>query len=371
MPASPTHFHAPAKLVTLQDIADALGIHRTTVSKAMTGRYPVSPALRQKILDYANEVGYEPDVGAQRLRLSSREKSHLICLCSGYLTASYGSMTMDKMVRIQKALFEMGFEVPFNTAAKFSGESADAQISLFRHLRRQRPQAIICAAHYFQDAAIAELEHYQREGGIVVAFDLPISLDCDQVLFDRTDNAYQAARYLLERGHRYLGIAMGHLVGPRDSKLNTTQNQRIPGYHKALREWSDATGEQLLEPWVFEVPDVEDGGVVLARHYMELKHRPSALCIVNDHVTLAFMSELLRLGVRIPQDVSIVGQSNQFLAAHLTVPLTSVTQPVEEIVQATLARLLSRLQGDTSPSQTIAIRGELIERQSVVTLTGS
>ena len=357
---TPRDVPAPTKPVTIQDIANALGIHKTTVSKAMTGRFPVSPALREKILAYAAEVNYEPDVAAQQL--TNRDKSHLICLCSGSLV---GGLTMEKMAKIQTTLINLGFEVPFYTATKFSGDRPDAQISLFRQLRRLRPQAIICAAHSFQDAAFAELERYQKDGGTVVAFDLPIPLGCDQVIFDRRDNAYRAARHLLERGHRALGAAMGQLVGPRASNLNTTQNLRIAGFQQAVNDWRCETGESVPEPQIFEMTEGEPGGAELARRFAGQQPRPTALYIANDHAALGFASEIQRLGLQVPHDVSLIGAEDQPMAAYLPVPLTSVSQPIEQIVQATVDLLTQRLQNHALAPRTVTVCGQVVERHSV------
>ncbi len=347
------------KPVTIQHIAAALGIHKSTVSNALSGKGRISDAMRERVLSFAEEIGYAPDPLAQRL--ASRSKSQVVCLCSGSLDLGRGS---EKIALIQSALTDLGLEVPLYTPAKSTSRSFDAQVALFRQLRRQRPQAIICSVHAFHDVAFAELEQYQKEGGIVVTYDLPVPLSCDQVIFDRVDNAYQGARYLLERGHRHIGLGISRLVGAKMSNLNTTQNLRAAGFSQALREWN----QPLHKEWVFENLTHERGGAEMARHFLSLKKRPTALCIVNDYVALAFMVEMIRAGVRIPQDVSIVGHDDQPIASYCPVPLTSVSQPADSIAQAAVQLLSQRLAGDTGPTQTITIRGTLVERESVASL---
>ncbi|MBW3634982.1 MAG: LacI family transcriptional regulator [Armatimonadetes bacterium] len=346
----------PLKPVTIQGIADALGVHKSTVSIALSGKGRISSSMRARVLSFAGELGYEPDPLAQRL--ASRSKSRLVCLCSGSLDPGRGA---EKIALIQSALSSLGLEVPFYTPPKYSEGSSQGQAALFRQLRRARPQAIVCSVHTFHDEAFAELEQYQNEGGIVVSYDLPIPLACDQVVFDRVDNAYQGARYLLERGHRHIGLGMSRLVGSRTSNLNSTQNLRVAGFRRALSE----SGAEIHSEWIFENETYERGGAQMAQHFLELKERPTGLCIVNDYVALAFMVELMRAGVRIPQDVSIVGHDDQPIAAYCPVPLTSVSQPVEDIVQAAVQLLTERIEGGNGPARTVTICGSLIERQSV------
>ncbi len=348
-----------ARPVTIQHIALALGIHKSTVSNALSGKGRISPEMRERVLSFAAELGYAPDPLAQRL--ASRAKSRVVCLCSGSLDTGRGS---EKIALIQSALTDLGLEVPLYTPAKSTSRSPDAQLALFRQLRRQRPQAIICSVHAFHDVAFTELEQFQNEGGIVVTYDLPVPLACDQVIFDRVDNAYQGARYLLQRGHRHIGLGISRLVGAKMSNLNSTQNLRAAGFRQALREWH----QPLHREWVFENPTHERGGAEMAQHFLSLKKRPTALCIVNDYVALAFMVEIMRAGVRVPEDVSIVGHDDQPIASYCPVPLTSVSQPADQIVQAAVRLLSQRLAGESGPPRTVTIRGTLIERQSVASI---
>jgi len=350
-----------SKPISIGYIAEALGIHKSTVSLALSGKGRVSPVTREKIMAFAEELGYRPDPLAQRL--ASRSTNRVVCLCSGSLDPGRG---MEKIALIQSTLTGLDIEVPFYTPAKATEhrDTKEAQVTMFRQLRRQRPQAIICSVHAFHDEAFAELERYQQEGGIVISYDLPIPLNCDQVVFDRFDNAYQGAHYLLERGHRHLGLGISRLVGARTSNINTTQNTRAAGFRKALSE----RGEEVHAEWVFENDTHERGGAEMARHFLELEKRPTGLCIVNDYVALAFMVEVMRAGVRIPEDVSVIGYDDLPIASYCPVPLTSVSQPVNEIVDTVVRVLTERLEGDNQPPRTITIKGNLIERQSVASL---
>ena len=343
----------PAKPVTILDIAEKLGVHKSTVSYALSGKGRVSPEMRARILSFAEEIGYQPDPLAQRL--ANRSKSRVVCLCSGSLDTGRGT---EKIAAIQTALTNLGLEVPFYTPANPRNNDEQAQIELFRQLRRQRPRAIVCSVHTFHDGAFAELEQYQSEGGIVVAYDLPMPLDCDKIIFDRVDNAHQAARYLLKRGHTKLGLAVSQLV---ENGTNRTQHLRTAGFRQALQE----AGETVRDEWIFENPTYERGGAELARRFLALKDRPTGLCIVNEYVALAFMVEMMRAGVRVPDDVSIIGHDDQPIAAYCPVPLTSVSQPADEIVRTVVQTLVARLDGDTQPPRTVTIRGRLIERESV------
>jgi LacI family purine nucleotide synthesis repressor len=362
----------PAKPPTLKDVAGALGMHKSTVSLALSGKGTIAPATRQRVLAVARELGYEPNLLAQRLAHGMGATT--VCIYSGVLDVG---LATEKILLVQKALGAQGVEAPIYTCsepvADPSGQNAEAQAAQVRQVCRQRPRAIVCAAQRVHPAVFRELAAYQSAGGIVISYDTPVPLECDQVIFDREDNAYRGARHLLENGHRKIGVGMSAVTHPEAMRPNggvslagngDPQNYRMRGFLRALEEF----GVPYRDEWFFRNATYEKGGAEMARQFLEMKDRPTAIAVVNDYVALAFMVEVMRAGVRIPDDLSLVGHDNQPIAAYCPVPLTSMTQPTERIAMAVVERLLARLSGDIptdAPPETILIQGELIERESV------
>lgn len=331
-------------------------MHKSTVSLALSGKGNISAATRSRVLATAGELGYAPNPLAQRL--ATGHGSSTICLFSGLLDVG---LATEKILMIQKELTARGFEAPIHTCPEAHGESDSGQAAQLKQLCRQRPRAMICAAQMLHPRAFDELEAYQRAGGIVVSYDLPVPLLCDHVIFDREDNAYQAARHLLQHGHRDIGIGMSNTAPWLSGPADFPQSFRLRGFQRGLDEY----GVALRQEWLFHNPTYERGGAEMARRFLAMAERPTGLCIVNDYVALAFMVEVMRAGVRVPQDVSIVGHDDQPIAAYCPVPLTSVSQPAQRIAQAVVELLLARLSGSQAPPQTVLITGELATRESV------
>ena len=352
---------------TIQDVAGALGMHKSTVSLALSGKGNLSALTRQRVLSTARELGYEPNPLAQRLATGHRNA--LVCLFSGVLDVG---LATEKLLLIQRELGAHGLEVPLYTCYEPSGDGARAQWTQIRQLCRQRPRAIICASQMVDASVYPELDSYQRGGGILVSYDLPTPLSCDQVIFDREDNAYQAARYLLSRGHRKIGVGMSNQTGPLSQTEGDPQFWRLRGFRRAFAEF----GVAMKDEWLFSRGNYEKGGAEIARQFLALPDRPTAMCIVNDYVALAFVVEVMRAGVRIPHDLSVVSHDDQPIASYCPVPLTCITQPTDEIARTVAQRLLERLhsdktgdksgESDTPPApRTITLRGHLVERASV------
>ncbi len=350
------------KPTTIHDVAGALGMHKSTVSLALSGKGNISVQTRQRVLLVARELGYEPNPLAQRL--AHGHSNGTVCLFSGLLDVG---LATEKILLVQRALNAHGMDVPIYTCYDPATDNGEAQATQLRQLCRLRPRAIICAAQMVSPSIYQELETYQNNGGLVVSYDTPIDFPCDRVIFDREDNAYLAARHLLEKGHRDIGIGMSRLNGPVVGTKADPQLYRMRGFQRALTEF----GATMRPEWSFRSATYEKGGAELARQFLALKERPTALTIVNDYVALAFMVELLRAGVRVPEDVSVVSHDNQPVAVYCPVQLTSMTHPTEKIAEAVVTLLLERINGivpPDTPPRTVTISGDLICRESVAAL---
>src|SRR5437868_6271333 len=108
---------------------------------------------------------------------------------------------------------------------------------------------------------------------------------------------------------------------------------------RGLRRALEETGVPLRDEVLDEDGYMEAGGEGMARHFLALSERPTGLCIVNDIVAFTFMLDVTRAGVRVPEDVSIIGHDNQPIAARCPVPMTSATQPVAQISQSVVQML--------------------------------
>ena len=336
------------KTVTIQDVARAVGVAKSTASAALNDKYGVAPGTREAVLQAARELGFEVNPLAQRL--AHGRSDNTIGLFCRDLDVGVGTR---KINRIQQLLAEQGFDVPIH-ACGYHGADAAMQSELMSNLRRQKPRAIVGAVGGLHADVLAQLERYQSEGGLVVCYDHAAPLGCDQVVFDREDNVYRSARHLLELGHREIGLFIHGRNGIADNA------PRVAGFRRALREYNAPCRDE----WLFDGALYEEGGAQMAARFLALPQRPTAMCIVNDYAAVAFISQLLEAGVRVPQDVSVVGHDNVAGAPYAAVPITSVSHPVEEIAAQVVELLSSRLEGFEGGPRRVTVRGELVVRRS-------
>lgn len=343
------------RAVTLKDVAALAGVDKGSASVVVNGTKSntwISAAKRERIEAAARELGYVPNALAQRL--ANGFASLHIDLFALKLD---GGLGVEKIKRIQNGLMDAGYDVPVHSYDFYNNNEGEAQrkLELIQALRRGRPRAIVCATPGVDAAVLGELKSYIAEGGHVVCYDDEVDMDCDNVIFDARDTVRQAAQHLIGLGHRRLGLFVQGNRQPHGSVLL--------GFQEALR----AAQLPLDAGALFGSSSPgEEGGADLAAQFLALPpaQRPTGMCVINDRSAWAFMVELGRAGVRVPDEVSIVGHDNLPAARFCPVELSSVSHPFERIANEVVQLLLSRLDGWQGPARRVVVSGALVERAS-------
>ncbi len=184
----------------------------------------------------------------------------------------------------------------------------------------------------------------------------------DGISVDNAAGGYMATRHLLDLGH----LRIGFLSGP----LKTSSRlERLEGYRNALIDAGIKHDPSLI--WAGESPtgagDVEgaDIGRTGARALLSSEEPPTGLITINDMYALGAYAGANDLGFRIPEDVSIVGFDDITMAAMLNPPLTTVKQPISEMMRSAVSTLIERLEGSRSgPAHIVTVPTEIIARKS-------
>lgn len=346
----------PEKPLTIIDVARILGVSKSTVSAAFTGNGNISRERQESVRQAALALGYQPNPHAQGLIKGHRNDT--IALFARVLDAGAAA---HKLRELQSLLFQHGYMAPIYAFSSGLHTNPAAQCALLQSLREMRPRAIACNVTDLDPLAVKELQRFQEEGGVIVAYDYPLALKCDQVHFDREHNTYTAMRHLLELGHRNIGFAVGI--------SHPSSQPRMNGLLRALKEFD----VPLQKEWLKYSPQGQGelSGAQLAEFFFAQKKRPTAMCIVNDYIASGFIFTLQRHGIRIPDDLSVVSHDDLPIARiGAPLPLTTMSQPVEEIAKHVARLLTERLDGTYSGKpRVVEVRGELKLRETTAPIT--
>lgn len=327
-----------AKKYTISDVANMLGVSRSTVSKAMTNSPGVSKELRQKILDFIDQIGYTPNSIAQGL---SKGKLNFIALILGDVRNPFYS---ELEFTIQKILNMNGYNVMmFNS--EYEVEKELEYIAIAKQFNFAG--LILLTA---QDKQIQESFKNSDMSVVLVNRVLP-DYKGDSVLIDNFKAGYIATMHLIEKGHNNIGFIRGH-------NLSSASSQRYEGYLQALKNYHIALDERNIL-----VSDLKmNTGYELGKQFSCLENRPSGMIIVNDLTALSFIQYCKEVGIRVPQDVSIVSFDNIVYSSLDGISLTTVSQHVKEMGEHAARLMLKQLKNPEATSERIILEPTLIVR---------
>ena len=320
--------HDAERSVTLKDLALRLNLSITTVADSLKDRPAsrVAPATREAVREAAARLGYQPNVFARRL--VTRRAGNLIGLVSARFSGNH--IREQEHSQLREALIQTDYELAFVSAAH--PERLADSVAAFARLQ---PAALIWATEWQDPPELeAELTRYIEAGGIVVSFDDEREVPCDSVIFDEVAHTELSMRHLLELGHRYIGVGMDEWPYGIHAK----------GVFRALAAYGLDPERDIRAYPMSITPDYEEGEQVAERWLTE-SNPPTALCLWNDRQAAGFLRRVTREGVRVPEDVSVIGHDNEHFCGYLTVALTSVTRWDPAIVETALEMLHDRLEG--------------------------
>ncbi len=326
--------------VTASDVARAAGVSQPTVSRVFNRSSAVDPAKAERVRAVARELGYIPNLVARSLNSGS---SFRVGIVLAYLKNGFFG---EALHRFSKALNAQGYSV----TVYFAGNRSDEVDAIVDDLLADRVDGIVLASISLSNELVSRV----RKSGIpCVLFNRGQSdPNVSMVTASNFDGARQATQFLIDAGHRRIA----HLAGWREA-LNGVE--RRSGFLAAM-------SDNGLEP--IACVDCHFRRSVAMDETRKLFARaevPDALFVANDHMAFGVL-EVLReeLGLRVPQDVSVIGYDDAPMAEWKTFDLTTVRQPLNRMIEATTHLLLDEIKDSTRSPEKIEIPGELIVRGS-------
>jgi LacI family transcriptional regulator len=307
---------------TIRDVAKRAGVAPTTVSRVVNNSGYVSDATRDRVETAIQELGYVPNRLARSLRL---KRTHTLALVVSDITNPFWTTVVRGVEDAAQA-------AGFNVILCNTDESEAKQEQYLDVLLQKRVDGILLVPA----CASAELVDWIRNQTIpVVVLDRRVDgAQVDTVRGDSEDGAYRLVRHLISLGHQHIAV----LSGPRDV---STAEDRVAGYRRALAE----DGLQVQPAWVQYGAFSQASGYDMARRVLASSPSPTALFAVNNFIAVGAFRALQEVGLRVPEDVSVV--SFDGLTSELVIEpfLTVADQPAHEMGQRAAELLLARLSG--------------------------
>ena len=334
------------KDLTIYDLAERLNISVATVSRALNNDPTVSKKTKRKVCELAEAIGYRKNNFASGLRM---QKTNTIGIIVHELNSRFIASVLsgiEKVITGAQYIIIIGH----------SSESTATEIANAKNLFHKRVDGLIVSLAY----DTVDLSHYDPfiKRGIPIVFFDRVREDAPgiRVVIDNHKAGYDATVHLVQQGCS----RVMHITG------NLAQNvyaDRLNGFRKALQEHN-----LPYEPCQLMITDLsEKAGGEVARQILEMKERPDGLFFANDLCAAVCMKSLKDAGIKIPEDIAIVGFNNDTISRLLEPQLTTINYPGREMGEIAASNLIAQLNGRSDRADyTVTLASQLMIRGSSI-----
>lgn len=301
--------------ITIKDIAKALGLSVSTVSKAMRGSHEISEETKNNVLAYAREHNYKPNPIAQSLK-RGRSKSIGVIVCN--IDNNFFSQVINGIESVAR-------QKDYNVIITQSRESYEREVANSEHLSSRSVDGLIISLSA-ETQNIDHLTKLHQKGLPIVFFDrVTDEIATHKVIANNFKGAYEATRHLLEQGFRRIA----HITSSVSLSITL---ERLQGYKQALADAGLAPDQRYIKL-------CEHGGMIQEEtrqaltELLELEDRPDAIFTASDRLSTTTLSLLRQMKIAVPQQIALVGFTNSISADIFNPSLTSVVQPALEMGQ--------------------------------------
>lgn len=333
------------KEVTIYDIAAQLNVSAATVSRALRNHPAVSSKTKKKVFELAESYGYQTNQFARNLR---QQQTRTI----GVIVPRLNSYFMATVI---SGIEHLANEAGYNLLISQSSELPEQEIDIVKTMFNNRVDGLLVSLSY-QTGDLQHFNSFSQKNIPVIFFDHTLENNIfTNIRIDNRQAGYDATRHLLDQGcRRILHVSV--------SNTQSIYRDRYNGYAQALQEFNIP-----VDPNYLHLGDLSlEAGVRAAEYALKLPERPDGIFVANDNCAAGCIIALKKAGIRIPEDIAIVGFNDDPVCQIVEPNLTSVHYPAYEMGKIAARNLISQLaeKDGMMLTQTIALRSDLIVRKS-------
>ncbi|MCA1009135.1 LacI family DNA-binding transcriptional regulator [Halobacillus halophilus] len=327
---------------TISDVARITGLSKSTISRVINNHPYISSDKREKVLKAMEEIGYYPNPSARRLR--------------GHTTNTIG-VIVPRIVNpffsyLVNSIEQEAFKNNYQVIIFQSNDLKDKELYFLNLLKNRQVDGIIMTSI---ENDWETIEPFMQYGPILLCNEYVNQSSVSKVRLDQNKGAYMGTEHLINKGHQKIAYCTGGLFAGygRDLDRNT-------GYQKAM-------DKHHLTPnpsWIFiERHSIEDGKSVV-KEILSMNDKPTAIFSGSDEVAAGIIIEAKENGLRIPDDLAVVGFDDQPLAEIVEPKLTTIKQPIDEMGIKSVELLIKMMNNKDSLAEEVQLPIQLIERES-------
>lgn len=330
---------------TIHDIAKKLNISASTVSRALNENPLISETTRKKIKKAAIEMGYRPNVMAANFRT---RRTNTIGVIVPLINRHFFSSVISG---IEEVAYKQGFAVTISQ----SNDNFEKESKIAHALYANRVDGLILSIG-MGTQSYDHLKLFSDRNIPLVFFDRIVDeIPAHKIVIDDFGGAYRATQHLIEQGRKQVA----HIGGPLNLQIYA---KREAGYRQAIND----AGLQINDNYILHNSLTRDDGIKAIRKILSGKQRPDAIFCANDTTALSAIIHLNEKGIKVPEEIAIVGFSNEPFSEIVTPSITTIKQPGFEMGKKAAELLIKQISSKVKPKtyETIMMNTELIIRNS-------
>lgn len=334
--------------VTIKDIARALGLSTSTVSRALRDSYEISLETKKLVLEYAQKINYHPNPIALSLK-ERRSRSIGVIVCE--IANSYFSQIING---IESIAYSKGYNVIIGQ----SRESEEREMLNLQYLTSRSIDGLIISVSV-ETKDFAYFRELHDRGMPIVFFDRIVEeLQTHKVIVDNYKGAYDATLHLIRNGYRNIATLS-------NAPVLSISRERLAGYKAALQDNGLGVKDEMIKYCLH-------GGMILEEvetamnELLSLKKKPDAIIAAADKLTTGCLRIIKAKGLKVPDDIALVGFSNTDLTDLMDPPLSVIRQPAFEMGEIATELLLQLIESKrpVTDFETRVLSTELLVRDS-------
>ncbi|EGQ7968092.1 substrate-binding domain-containing protein [Vibrio cholerae] len=330
-------------MATMKDIARLAGVSTSTVSHVINKSRFVSDEIAERVNNAAQQLNYAPSALARSLKMNRTKTIGML------VTTSTNPFFGEVVKGVERSCYHQGYNL---ILCNTEGDNQRMKASI-NTLLQKRVDGLLLMCSTLEGERLDVFDRYPDIPVVVMDWG-PILFASDKIQDNSLQGGYMAAKHLIECGHKEIGCITGPLIRHQ-------AQMRYEGYKRALAE----AGLGIHPDWIIESDFECEGGYQAFEKLYERGKLPSALFVCNDMMAMGVIQAASQRGLRVPDDLSLIGYDDVHIAKFMTPALTTIHQPKYRLGKAAVDTLLYRLENPDTTAQVVQLEPTLVVRNSV------
>ncbi|MBR9786381.1 MAG: substrate-binding domain-containing protein [Vibrionaceae bacterium] len=334
-------------MATMKDIAKLAGVSTSTVSHVINKTRFVSEEISERVNNAAKELNYyAPSALARSLKVNRTQTIGML------VTTSTNPFFGEVVKGVERSCYQKGYSL---ILCNTEGDNERMRQSISTLLQK-RVDGLILMCDALEGERIDVFERYPDIPVVVMDWG-PMLFTSDKIQDNSLRGGYLAVKYLIDCGHKEVGCITGPLIKHQ-------AQMRYEGYKRAMIE----AGLDFNPNWIIESDFECEGGYQAFKKMSEKGELPTSIFVSNDMMAMGVINAANELGVKVPDELSIIGYDDIHIAKFMSPSLTTIHQPKYRLGQAAVETLVRRLNDKAAESEVVQLEPTLVERKSVKAL---